>query len=317
MKNLLHRRLWLLSATFGVLLVHGTALAHSGCCSSHGGVVGCGCGDGSPLSATCAPYYPECSNGGSTNQTPSYSTPSYTTQPSCPTGQHFDVNSNECSCPSGMSVMAGGSCGCNAGYTLAPSATYCMRLPAHAHGDQSNSDGWQCDTGYLKQGSSCTKVMSSSSSSSVSSVKPVTVTPKNNTKCHVNGALPDTSCTPGAVFQDATKDKICISGYTKKVRNVSVSLKNKIYSAYGVIKHTAATYEMDHLIPLELGGNNDITNLFPEAANPKPGFHEKDKLENYLHKQVCNGAMTLQEAQAEIATDWLKTYNTIFSISSH
>ena len=32
--------------------------ARSGCCSYHGGVCGCGCCDGSPLSAKCAPYYP-------------------------------------------------------------------------------------------------------------------------------------------------------------------------------------------------------------------------------------------------------------------
>lgn len=37
--------------------------ARSGCCSSHKGVCGCGCCDGSPLSATCLPYYPECSGG--------------------------------------------------------------------------------------------------------------------------------------------------------------------------------------------------------------------------------------------------------------
>ena len=35
--------------------------ARSGCCSHHGGVCGCGCCDGSALSNTCAPYYPECS----------------------------------------------------------------------------------------------------------------------------------------------------------------------------------------------------------------------------------------------------------------
>lgn len=35
--------------------------ARSGCCSHHGGVCGCGCCDGTSLSATCAPYYPECS----------------------------------------------------------------------------------------------------------------------------------------------------------------------------------------------------------------------------------------------------------------
>lgn len=36
--------------------------ARSGCCSHHGGVCGCGCCDGTSLSATCAPYYPQCSS---------------------------------------------------------------------------------------------------------------------------------------------------------------------------------------------------------------------------------------------------------------
>lgn len=36
--------------------------ARSGCCSSHGGVCGCGCCDGTGLSATCAPYYPSCNS---------------------------------------------------------------------------------------------------------------------------------------------------------------------------------------------------------------------------------------------------------------
>jgi len=38
--------------------------ARSGCCSHHNGVCGCGCCDGTPLSSTCAPYYPECNGGG-------------------------------------------------------------------------------------------------------------------------------------------------------------------------------------------------------------------------------------------------------------
>ena len=36
--------------------------ATSGACSYHGGVCGCGCCDGTSLSATCAPYYPGCSS---------------------------------------------------------------------------------------------------------------------------------------------------------------------------------------------------------------------------------------------------------------
>ena len=34
--------------------------ARRGCCSHHGGVCGCSCCDGSPLSSKCSPYYPQC-----------------------------------------------------------------------------------------------------------------------------------------------------------------------------------------------------------------------------------------------------------------
>ena len=44
---------------FSLSLISG-AEARSGCCSHHSGVCGCGCCDGSSLSATCAPYYPSC-----------------------------------------------------------------------------------------------------------------------------------------------------------------------------------------------------------------------------------------------------------------
>lgn len=41
-------------------LVADNVEARSGCCSHHGGVCGCGCCDGTSLSTTCAPYYPQC-----------------------------------------------------------------------------------------------------------------------------------------------------------------------------------------------------------------------------------------------------------------
>lgn len=46
---------------FSLFLVNSVE-ARSGCCSHHGGVCGCGCCDGTPLSATCAPYYPSCNS---------------------------------------------------------------------------------------------------------------------------------------------------------------------------------------------------------------------------------------------------------------
>ncbi len=72
-----------LIASFLVLLftitIH-TADARSGCCSHHGGLCGCGCCDGSPLSAICAPYYPECtSNASTTNNTQAVQTTAPTT----------------------------------------------------------------------------------------------------------------------------------------------------------------------------------------------------------------------------------------------
>jgi hypothetical protein len=126
--------------------------------------------------------------------------------------------------------------------------------------------------------------------------------------CVSQNALPDPDCTPGAIFPDATKDKICVPGYSSGVRNVPESEKNKVYAEYGIKTHTAGQYEVDHLISLELGGSNDIANLWPEPAEPRPGFHEKDKVENYLHKQVCDGAMSLQDVQYEIAHDWMAIY---------
>ncbi len=129
--------------------------------------------------------------------------------------------------------------------------------------------------------------------------------------CIVNGPLQDTACSPGAVFSNVSKDQICVSGYSKSVRNVPSSEKDAVYSEYGIASHTSGQYEVDHLISLELGGSNDIANLWPEAANPIPGFHQKDAVENYLHDQVCSGNLSLVTAQQEISTNWISVYNQI------
>lgn len=51
-----------LLAVFLFSIITPKANAWPGCCSHHQGVCGCGCCDGSPLSATCAPHYPECNS---------------------------------------------------------------------------------------------------------------------------------------------------------------------------------------------------------------------------------------------------------------
>ncbi len=129
--------------------------------------------------------------------------------------------------------------------------------------------------------------------------------------CVSANGLPDAACTPGAIFPTATVGEICKPGYTTQVRDVPIEVKDQVYAEYGIASHEPGQYEVDHLIALELGGSNDISNLWPEPADPRPGFHEKDQLENYLHDQVCSGTLPLQQAQLEIATNWLAAYHSM------
>ena len=119
--------------------------------------------------------------------------------------------------------------------------------------------------------------------------------------------LPDPTLTPGGTF-NATVSQICTPGYSKSVRDVSTATKNRVYAEYHITHRAPGEYEVDHLIPLEIGGSNDIKNLFPQPAEPRPGFHEKDVLENTLHDLVCAGKLELATAQRDIATDWYAAY---------
>jgi hypothetical protein len=142
---------------------------------------------------------------------------------------------------------------------------------------------------------------------------PFTPAPRTKTAgCIASGGLPDPACTPGAIFKTATSGVICVQGYSETVRSVTVATKRAIYAEYGLsYPQKSGAYEADHFIPLELAGANDIANLFPEAASPTPGFHEKDLVENYLHNQVCAGDMPLSAAQREIATNWLAVWHSL------
>lgn len=123
-------------------------------------------------------------------------------------------------------------------------------------------------------------------------------------------ALPDANVTPGATLP-VGKDQVCRPGYAKRVRNVSTAEKRRVYREYGATPQKGVCCEVDHLISLELGGSNQIANLWPQPYQPRPGAREKDTLEDALHKLVCEGKMTLPEAQREISTNWDAAYDRI------
>ena len=139
--------------------------------------------------------------------------------------------------------------------------------------------------------------------------KPANTGPKKATNPSNNPNLyPDPKLTPGDTLPSTTKE-ICVPGYAGQTRNVSAATKKQVYQEYNLAyPQPAGSIEVDHLISLQLGGSNDIKNLWPEKADPKPGFHEKDAVENYLHKQLCDGKMTLEQVQTDIRTDWYKVY---------
>lgn len=131
-----------------------------------------------------------------------------------------------------------------------------------------------------------------------------------------NGTLPDPACTPGAtdphVTQATIEVTICRSGgYTRTVRPPASVTGTEKRSALRAYNDTAPTssYELDHLVSLELGGSpNSPRNLWPEpGAAPNP----KDKLETALHDLVCSHRMTLTDAQNAIAVDWVNAYRQV------
>jgi hypothetical protein len=125
--------------------------------------------------------------------------------------------------------------------------------------------------------------------------------------CRARGALPDRRCTPGEALGHITAVNACRPGYAGSVGSVSAKLERAVYLEYGITR-PASQYEIDHLVSLQLGGDNSIANLWPEAATPAPGFHEKDRLEKHLRHEVCSGAANLRAVQRMLASDWLAAY---------
>jgi len=122
-------------------------------------------------------------------------------------------------------------------------------------------------------------------------------------------AMPDVRHTPGDSFPGVTAGQVCTTGWASAHRHVTAAQYHEVYAAYGIpYPEPSGTYELDHLIPLELDGDNANANLWPEPASPTPGYHQKDDLENALHHLVCSGQLALGVAQHSIAVNWYAAY---------
>jgi hypothetical protein len=137
-------------------------------------------------------------------------------------------------------------------------------------------------------------------------------------------AEPRLDLTPGAtdprVTQANIDSTICVSGYTTTVRpptSYTDRVKIERLVAYGY-SQGKASFELDHLVPLELGGAPyAVANLWPQPWEKSGlvglgwGAETKDDFENYLHRAVCAKRTTLADAQRHMAVHWIAAAQTV------
>jgi hypothetical protein len=136
-----------------------------------------------------------------------------------------------------------------------------------------------------------------------------------NSEVYAEGPLePRPILTPGAV-RTVNAAEVC-SASVQEDRNaltIPASMRDEVFREYGMSAAKPQFFEVDFLITPELGGSNDIKNLWPEPYRaPVWNAHVKDQLEDFLRDKVCKGEMDLSTAQREIAADWIVAYKKYF-----
>jgi len=124
---------------------------------------------------------------------------------------------------------------------------------------------------------------------------------------------PSRSLTPGATRQVDLREVCGAAPQTATPRVIPVSVQRQVFQEYGMSGVPSKDYEVDFLITPELGGSDDIHNLWPEPYYSTVwNAHVKDELEDRLYEMVCNGELDLRTAQQDISSDWILAYKKYF-----
>jgi len=124
--------------------------------------------------------------------------------------------------------------------------------------------------------------------------------------------LPQSNLTPG-VTRPINTSQVCTPGPPDQMATIPMTVRQAVFHEYGMDGSQPREFEVDHLITPELGGTDDIRNLWPEPyATTEWNAHVKDELENHLRQLVCDGKLDLPTAQRDIATNWISAYQKYF-----
>jgi hypothetical protein len=126
-------------------------------------------------------------------------------------------------------------------------------------------------------------------------------------------ARPDAKLTPGVV---AIHDLATVCRQAKHTKGLFAPLdplitpanQQAVFAAYKISVQQEKRYGLDFLIPLQLGGANVPANIWPVSSSRGVGFREKEVLNQRMHILVCHGDMPLDQAQREMAGDWVKLW---------
>ena len=123
--------------------------------------------------------------------------------------------------------------------------------------------------------------------------------------------IPIPQLTPGEA-RPISQTQACIAGPLDQMSTIPLSVRKQVFHEYGMDSAPSKQYEVDHLITPELGGTDDIQNLWPEPYSSEWNARVKDQLEGHLRELVCEGKLDVSTAQREIATDWISAYKKYF-----
>lgn len=124
--------------------------------------------------------------------------------------------------------------------------------------------------------------------------------------------LPDPATTPGvlnpAVTPGTLGATVCVSGWTATVRPPT-SWTDKLRDADTPAGVRPLDGELDHLVSIEDGGAPaDARNLWWMAYHDRYGARVKDVLETRVKRLLCAGKISLDDARAALAPNWLQGY---------
>lgn len=86
----------------------------------------------------------------------------------------------------------------------------------------------------------------------------------------------------------------CRYAVRKHERHTTRAQKREVYRRAGIAWEKRSCCVVDHVVPLELGGADEVSNM---QIQTKAQGHAKDLVENFLAACVCRGETPLRTAQ--------------------